>query len=128
MSCPRLRGGEAGQWGGKVGRSWGSKPGSRARSVKPLFLPPGLSSSPNSRLRHLGGGSGFKVSGSGSELKESETETGACEQKSRSENSDLGLSREPQTIRSKGLMEPLIQGFQTCSEPSAEVLQTVGWC
>lgn len=71
---------------------------------------------------------GSRSQDQGLSLIRSETETGACEQKSRSENNDLGLSREPQTIRSKGLMEPLIQGFQTCSEPSAEVLQTVGWC
>lgn len=84
----------------------------------------GLSLAANSRLRRWGGGSGFKVSGSGPELKESETGTGACEQNSRSENNDLGRSGEPQTIRSKGLTELLIQGFQTCSEPSAEVPQT----
>ena len=50
------------------------------------------------------------------ELIEPKTGTEACEQNSRSENNDLALNLQSQTIRSKGFKKPLIQGFQISSK------------
>lgn len=51
----------------------------------------------------------------GSELIKAEIGTGAYEQNSRLETTDVGLNTEPQTTGTKGLMESLTQGFLTPS-------------